>query len=143
MTTFINSAVSAMVASLGATPAVSSQIGRVRLRPMAQSVSQAVIVRPMQSVVAEQTLLSMPVSWTSSIAVECYVRSSATTPPDQAVDSLLDAVYARLMEDPSLGGVVLGLHPQEINFDFDADGEQTTCATLVFSVRHRSPGATL
>jgi hypothetical protein len=75
--------------------------------------------------------------------VECYQRSTVATAPDQAVDALLEAVYARLMADPTLGGVVLSLQPQSINWDFDADGEQTTCATLTFNARHRSPGATL
>lgn len=144
MTSLVNTAVTAMMVALQSAPAVAAQIGRVRLRPLAQGVSQAVVVRPLQSQVAEASLMpNYPVSWTTAISVECYVRSSVATPPDVAVDALIEAVYARLMSDPTLGGAVLSLQPQEISYDFDADGDQTTCATFVFHARHRSNGATL
>ena len=63
------------------------------------------VVRPLSSQVAEASLApGYPVSWTSAIAVECYARSGTATAPDVAVDALLEAVYARLMADPTLGG---------------------------------------
>jgi hypothetical protein len=86
---------------------------------------------------------SMPLSWTTSIAVECYARSTGSTAPDQSVDALLESVYARLMTDPTLGGVVIGLQPQALHYDFDADAEKTACATLVFNARHRASAGTL
>lgn len=143
MTSLVNTAVTAIVSALQSGTPVASTIARVRLRPLAQSTSQAVVVRPIQTQVAEAALYpGLPVSWSSTIAVECYARSGAATAPDIAVDALLEAVYARLMADPTLGGAVLSLQPQEVSFDFDVDGDQTTCATLVFQARHRSTGAT-
>lgn len=144
MTSMVSTAVGAIVAALSAGTPVCSQIARVRLRPVAQQQGQAVVVRPLQSEVTEAALIpSMPVSWTSTISIECYARSGVATAPDVAVDSLLEAVYARLMADPTLGGAVISLQPQSIQWDFDADGEQTTCATLTLNARHRSAGATL
>lgn len=144
MTTMFASAVAAIVAALSAGTPVAPQVARVRLRPIAKDTGTAVIVTPLATEVAEASLVpGLPVSWTTAIKVECYARSSAATTPDVAVDSLVAAVYARLMADPSLGGAVLALQPQSIAWDFDADGENTTCATLVFNARHRSPGATL
>lgn len=143
MTSLVNTAVTAIVAALQSGTPVASTIARVRLRPLAQAATQAVVVRPIQTQVAEAALYpGLPVSWTSAIAVECYARSGAATAPDIAVDALLESVYARLMADPTLGGAVLSLQPQEVSFDFDADGDQTTCATLVFHARQRSVGAT-
>jgi len=144
MTTFVSATVAAIVAALTSGTPVASQVARVRLRPMAQAQAQAVVVRPLQAEVSEVSLIpGHPVSWTSAIAVECYARSGVTTAADVAVDSLVEAVYARLMADPTLGGVVLGLNPQAIAWDFDADGDQTACATVTFHARHRSPGVTL
>jgi hypothetical protein len=143
MTSIVNTAVTAIVAALQSGTPVAAQIARVRLRPMAQAAAQAVVVRPIQSQVTEAAMLSgYPVSWTTAVSVECYARSTVATTADVAVDALLESVYARLMADPTLGGAVLGLQPQEVSFDFDADGEQTTCATLVFHARHRSAGST-
>jgi hypothetical protein len=147
MSTLIDQAVSAVLAALQSAPAVCLQIGRVNLRPAAQTVSQAVVVRPLSSEVVEASMLSsLPMSWTTAIAVECYARSSGGIggiAPDQSVDALVEAVYARLMADPTLGGVVLGLQPQTLHYDFDADGERTACATLVFNARHRASPGTL
>lgn len=143
MTSLVNTAVTAIVSALQSGTPVASTIARVRLRPLARSTAQAVVVRPIQTQVAEAALYAgLPISWNSTIAVECYARSGAATAPDIAVDALLEAVYARLMADPTLGGAVLSLQPQEVSFDFDADGDQTTCATLVFHVRQRTAGAT-
>ena len=143
MSTIINQAVTAIVAALQASPAVVASVGRVSLRPVAQASALAVVVRPLNSQVTEAALApGYPVSWTSAIAVECYARSGTATAPDVAVDALLEATYARLMADPTLGGAVLALQPQEVAYDFDADGDQTTCATLVFSARHKTAGTT-
>lgn len=143
MTSIINTAVTAMVASLQSGTPVAPLVARVRLRPVAQANVTSVVVRPLQSQVTEAALApGYPVSWTSAIAVECYARSGTATAPDVAVDALLEAAYARLMADPGLGGAVLALQPQEVSYDFDADGDQTTCATIVFNVRHRTAGST-
>lgn len=143
MTSIINTAVTAMVASLQSGTPVAPLVARVRLRPVAQANATSVVVRPLQSQVTEAALApGYPVSWTSAIAVECYARSGTATAPDVAVDALLEAAYARLMADPGLGGAVLALQPQEVSYDFDADGDQTTCATIVFNVRHRTAGST-
>ena len=144
MTSMVSAAVAAIVVALNSGTPVASQIARVRLRPVAQTQAQAVVVRAVQSDVAEAALIpGLPVSWASVIQVECYARSVASIATDVAVDALVESVYTRLMADPTLGGVVLSLQPQSIHWDFDADGEQTTCATLSFIARHRSVGATL
>ena len=142
--TMFAATVQAIVTALNTPTPVASQVGRVRLRPIAQATDTAAIVRPLNAEVPERALHpDMPVSWATAISVECYARSSVATAPDVAVDSLVQSVYTRLMADTTLGGVVRSLQPQSISWDFDIDGEQTTCATLVFSALHRSQGATL
>ena len=142
--TLVNTAVTAMVAALQSAPAVAPNVARVRLRPQAQATTQAVVVRPLQSQAGDTDVpMGYPVSWTSTIAVECYARSTAATSPDVAVDALVAATYARLVQDPTLGGTVITLQLQEISYDFDADGDQTTCATLVFQTLQRATAGTL
>lgn len=144
MTTLVSNAVAAMLTALNTPSPVAPQVARVRLRPIGAATATAVVVRPLTSNVTEALLSpGYPVSWTTAIAVECYARSSVSTAPDVAVDSLLETVYARLMDDTTLGGVVLSLRPQDIAWDFDVDGEQTTCATLVMSAFHRASPSTL
>lgn len=143
MSTLINTAVTAIVSALNSSPAVCAHIDRARLRPVAQSVALAVAVRPSQSEVIQFQLSSLPVSWATTITIDCYARSGASVSADVAVDALIESVYSRLMADPTLAGAVIALQPKGISYDFDADGDQTTCASLVFNVLHRSVGATL
>ena len=144
MSTLVNTAVTAMVAALQSAPAVVSSVARVRLRPQAPATTQAVVVRPLQSQTGDTDLpMGYPVSWTTTIAVECYARSTTATSPDVAVDALVAATYARLVQDPTLGGAVISLQLAEISYDFDADADQTTCATLVFQTLQRATAGTL
>ena len=143
MTTLINTVTTAVLASLTSGTPVCTQIDRVRLRPIAKASAQAVVVRPAGADVLEQALSpGYPVSWVVALAVECYQRAAVGVALDVAVDALLEAVYARLMADPTLGGVLLALQPQSVALDFDADAEQTACATLVLHARLRGGQST-
>jgi hypothetical protein len=144
MSTIVNTVVTAIVSALESAPAVASQVDRVRLRRVSQQQDNAVAVRPVQTEVAQAAMSpGYPVLWTTMIAVECYVRSGAATAADVAVDALLEQVYARLMQDPTLGGAVLALQPKGISYDFDADGDHSTCATFIVHAQHRAAGGTL
>lgn len=138
--TLIATATAAAVAALERVPAVCPEVSRGRRRVIAQELDAAVVVRPVQAEVTEADMAGLPITWQTKLAVECYVRSGASTDPDTAVDSLVADTYARLLEDPTLGGVILALKPEGIGYEFDFDGQQTACATLVFEVKHR-PGA--
>jgi hypothetical protein len=135
MTTLMATATAAITAALQAAPAVAPQVARVRLRPLGTATTTAVVVRPAQAEAAEQLLSGMPIQWACQIAVECYAKTTTTTAPDAAVDSLLAATYARLMADPTLAGAVGHMQPVGIAYDFDVDGEQTACAILTLQVR--------
>lgn len=140
----VNDAVTAVVDALKAAPAVSTRVERVRLRALPSSAGTAVVVRPLGSDVQDAELLTgHPYVWTTSLAVECYARAPQGTAPDVAVDALLDAVYARLLQDPTLGGAVAVLQPQAIAYDYDVDGENVVCATLQINARQMTVGASL
>ena len=143
MSTLIASTVAAIVALLQASPAVAAQVDRSRLRPYAKEISQGLVVRPVQAEAADGALGNpgLPIKWVSTIAVDCYQRSTASTAPDAAVDNLVAGVYTRLLTDPTLGGVALWVQPKAVSYDFDTDGEQTTCVTLHFHVHQRTSGA--
>ena len=139
--TIVNTLVTAILQQLQAAPAIAPQVARVRLRPVSASTTTAVVVRPVASEVLEGEMTTgYPISWNTTIAVECYARASAQAAPDQAVDALLAAVYQRLLADPTLGGQVVVLQPLQVAYDFDADGEQTVCAVLTLSARQRTVG---
>ena len=131
MSSLLATATAAICQALQAAPAVAPAVYRARSRAISEAV--AVNVRPLGAEVQER-ILSGPLRWQCRIGVECYVKTTTQTAPDVAVDALLEAVYARLMDDPSLGGAVKRIEPESIAYDFEADGDQSACATLVLSV---------
>lgn len=134
-------AIGAMQAALQASPAVSANVFRARARVVPQQMATAIVVRPAQAERDASVGQGAMAVWLTAIAVDCYARGSAANPVDDAVDALMGEAVERLMQDPSLGGLVGSIDPQGIAWDFDVDGEQTACATVTFYVRHATAAA--
>jgi hypothetical protein len=106
------------------------------MRPWKAGVSSAVVVRPVRAdAITPQLLAGGSYAWDALIVVECYARAAAGTSPDAAVDSLLGAVYGRLMADQTLGGAVRHIEPTTIGYEFDVDEQATACASIQFIAR--------
>ena len=142
MTTLLATATAAICTALQASPAVAPQVARVRLRPLAANTTTAVVVRPLGMEADAQLLGGGIVNWQGQCAVECYAKTTTQTAPDAAVDALIAAVYSRLMADATLAGAVARIEPVSLAYDFDVDGEQTACATLLFQIRLLPAGIT-
>lgn len=137
MTSIVNAAVTAIVAALQSATPVAPQIERTRLRALKAGTTTAVVVRaPSSEATTIAVQFNAPSVWTTLIVVECYARASAGTAPDVAVDTVASAAYARIMADPTLGGVIASLTPVSLQYDFDADIDQTACAIFTFQARH-------
>lgn len=143
MTTAFASVMGAVVAALRDSPAVSAQVDRVRLRPIAKESPTAVVVRPLGAANDASVGQGVVGIWATSISVECYARSGASTSPDMAVDTLLQNVATRLFQNRSLGGLVGDLTLTQVVYDFDVDGENTACVTLTYQIRHATASNSL
>jgi hypothetical protein len=144
MATQLAAIVGAMVSALAAATPVSGQIYRARLRPLAAQHTNAVVVRVLSSTPARAAIEGGPIDWDSQIAVECYARSATTTAPDLALDALWAAVYARLVANSLLGGLLQAeLNCTQVGYDFDIDGEHTACLVSTWQAAHRSTNNSL
>jgi len=143
MSTLLAQLTTAAMAALQAAPAVCSQVDRIRLQGgVATTTSQAVVVRAGRAASNSESAFSdQPLLWVSELTVECYARTTAAQ-PDAVVDPLIEAVYARLMADTTLGGVLISLEPRQVDVDYEANADKAACATLTFHASHRaSPGS--
>lgn len=142
--THLSTLKAAVVAKLQEAPAVCSLIEQEALGVWSQTVSQALVVRD-DGTTASQTSYGLAgvAAWTSTLVIDCYVRATSNANRLTALDALLDAVYTRLMADPTLSGTLRGLVPRQITAaDSVLLGDQTTSRSLVFNGLH-SAGATL
>ncbi len=132
----------AIAAKLAEATAVSSNIYRARMRPVGEQFTDAIVVRPEGGEAQRFATYGAPVDWQSTWRVECYARASAST-PDAAVDTLLGAAYARLAADPTLGGAVIDMNVQRIDFDFAEEAQDLACGVITYLVQHRTGAAAL
>lgn len=135
--------IGAMAAALAEAPAVCTRIHRGRARPASAEWPEMVVIRPIDATLQPLGVLGAPFNVDTRVAVECYARSAPGNSPDVAVDTLLGAVYARLMTDPTLDGLIGDLRPEALAYDFDADAEASACAILTFTAVHRVQANTL
>lgn len=136
--------VNAMVALLRAAPALADGgVHRSRGRAAGEGISAMVVVRKEASQPQQGPILSHPIDWLTSVAVECYARGSASQAPDEAADELLLAVNDLIVADPTLGGLALDVQEPRLTWDTDEQDKQLGCSTAIYTVLHRTRARTL
>ena len=142
MTSAFSAITAALVATLGATPAVSTNIFRARARQLAEEHADAINVQFDSSVPQAGAIHGAPVDWVSTFTVECFARSVAMS-GDLAVDPIVLAVYNRIMADTTLGGLVTDINPPSIEAEYATAGEKTGWMNMTFQILHRTSSLTL
>ena len=136
----------AIVASLLAAPAIAG--GRVlanRHRPVPADVPTQIFVYLEQSQATPSALHGdTRVDWQTQIRIECLARKVTGTDADDAADALAASVYARLMGNANLSGLLLDpLEQTALGWaDDEADG-QLSGVQLLITARHRTSNNTL
>ncbi|MCX8003416.1 MAG: hypothetical protein N2688_00420 [Burkholderiaceae bacterium] len=140
----VTQVVDAIVAALAQAPAVAAAVERrSRARALPEALGSAVVVGALGAEPEQETLgFGDTAVWQVRIAVECLVRAGAAV--DAALDALVQAVYARLMTDPTLGGAVpAGLSRPSLSYDYDALDARYASATLLITAHMEATGASL
>jgi hypothetical protein len=142
MSTQFSQIVGAIVSALQATPAVCQKVYRARPDSIPEQFDQAVNVQWEQGIAGFGTIHGAPIDWTTKVSVECFARSQTDT-GDVAVDPLLSAVFARLAQDTTLGGLVADLNVAGIEAENSTDAKKTGWVRLTYIVQHRTDNGTL
>lgn len=137
MTSAFANITTAIIAELSASPAVSENIFRARDRQIAEQHIDVINVEFDGAEPNYGAMRGAPVDWRSQYTIECYART-ATTSGDLAVDPLLLNCYARLMIDPTLGGIVMDIGAPAIKAEYDSQGQKTGWVRMTFPVLHRT-----
>lgn len=131
----------AMQQALQAPPAVSAHVCIARARALPSSMSSAIVVRPVQAERDGAIGAGASALWSTSMALECYARGQLSDAVGAALDALVQAAGARLLQDAALAQLAPSMDIKGITWDFDVDGEQTACATLVIHLQHATAAA--
>lgn len=142
MSTQFSQIVSAIVAALQASPSVCPKVYRARPDSVPEDLDQAVNVQWEQGLAGFGAIRGAPIDWTTKISVDCYARSRTDT-GDVAVDPLLAAVFERLAEDTTLGGLIADLNVAGIEAENATDAKKTGWVRLTYIAQHRTDNGTL
>jgi hypothetical protein len=83
-------------------------------------------------------------SWSTLVAIECYGRTEGDAP--DAADAIVEAVFARMDSDSSLGGLAMDIEPLEgdtLQWDYEQLDNNLVCITAKFVVKHQTNARTL
>lgn len=142
MTTAFSQVVGAVIAALEAAPAVCPSVFRARANAVPESLEQAISVQWDQATPHPATIAGAPKDWQTRITVECYARGVRDS-GDVVVDPLLEAVFARLAEDTTLGGLIDDLNIVGLEAENSAEGKKTGWVRLTYIAEHRTTNTSL
>lgn len=142
MRTAFATIVSAVIAQLSAAPAVCDKIYRSSGSVVPDQVDQAINVEFNRALPQLAAIAGAPIDWSSTISVECFARSM-TESGDLAVDPLLFAVFERLAQDPTLGGLIGDLAVAGVEAENSVEGKKTGWVRITYVADHRTNNSTL
>ncbi len=130
----IRAAVAALLSA--GTPLAGGRIQQNRHYVLDKSEASAIWVNRLDST-PERVVLAR-LDWRTEVDVIVRTRTSGSTSAESAADTLCEAIYARVMADPTLGGAAIDTLPGPITWeDEEADTPLAVC-TLRFTVVHRT-----
>jgi len=142
MRTAFATIVSAVIAQLAAEPAVCEKIYRATGSVVPDQVDLAINVEFGRALPAVGAIAGAPIDWQSTISVDCFARSF-TESGDLAVDPLLFAVFERLAQDPTLGGLIGDLTVAGVEAENSVEGKKTGWVRITYVADHRTNNSTL
>ena len=142
MSTAFAKVVSAVLVALQAAPAVCDTVYRARPNVVPEQASQAINVQWENALPNRGAMRGSPVDWATRLSVECFARGMSES-GDLEVDPLLEAVYARLEQDSTLGGLVADLECAGLEAENTSEGKKTGWVRLTYIVHHRTDNMSL
>lgn len=142
MTTAFSQIAGAFVTALQAEPPVCPTVYRARPNVVPEQVDRAVNVQWESGLPSLGAIRGAPIDWMTKVTVELYARSVQDS-GDIAVDPLLQAVYERLGQDTTLGGLIDDLNIAGIEAENTAEGKKTGWVRLTYIAQHRTENGTL
>lgn len=100
---------------------------------MSRGESPAVIVEPVQDAASQPVIPKL--DWMLTVRITVISRS---TIPDQAADSIIQAIHTKMTADLTLGGLAYDVQPTSTSWDF-VESDIAACAiTYDFIIMYRT-----
>lgn len=137
--------VDAVVLALTADPALAQGhvAEDVDYDSLPEGVEQSIVVVFVGSTPEGGAIKGAPVDWLTSVQLRCQARRDSALTGARASRVLHAQAYARLMADPSLGGLAFDIDPPQIQSDMQRVDTRVGCIDALYVIRHRTQEHTL
>lgn len=104
-----------------------------------ETVPLAIFVGLDSAAPSQVTLSTAPINWRSVLRLDCFARRNARDAGGMPTASALHAqAHARLMSDPTLGGIASGIELLRIAPDREVSATRAGVLTAFYAIDHRS-----
>ncbi len=138
--------VDAVLRALRQSPAVTQGLidEDVDAASIGEGVDECISVGIDSSTPGRSSIRGMPIQWSTDVVLECYARvDGRTTLAGRASRALHQRAYARLMADPSLGGVAIDMLEPQLRADRDQQDTRLGCLVATYTVVHRTAAGSM
>ena len=127
-----------IVTNLSGTTSVGSRIYRSRLVPITREEFPSLVVEVVSNTCSQSTSIDV-LNWSMQIRIVVLVKGTTTTSPDKAADPILESLFPKIMDDPTLNGNAMDIQPNGTDFIMsDADqpvGAISTNWTIMYRTK--------
>ena len=137
MTTKCENILARIVTNLAGTTGVSSRIYRSRVVPLTRNEFPALVIEPISNSCTQTTSLPT-LDWTMQVRVVVLVKGTTTTSPDQAADSIIESMFAKMTADLTLNGNAIDVQPNGTDFIMSDADQPTGAISTNWTIQYRT-----
>lgn len=111
----------------------SSKVFRSRVDPFLAENLPGVTIEPAGDVVISATIAY--IDWKLNVRIITFTQGET---PDQVADPIIAEIHSKMMSDETLGGLLMGMAPIGLHFEFLESGTPKVAITYDFELTYRT-----
>jgi len=121
--------------NLSGTTGVGTRIFRSRVEAFTRAETPAIIIEPISDTPQDSQSFNDKITWELKVRVSVVVRGSI---PDQVADPTIESLHTKILNDPSLGGIVTDVKPSTTSFEIVEADEAAGVISCEFDIEYRT-----
>ena len=127
--------IAALKTTLAGTTGVSTRIYRSRVEPITNGESPAIVIEPVTDEPSINSSSYLKIDWTLRIRIVVIVRG---TIPDSVADPTVESLFAKVLTDPTVGGLAKDIRPATQTFEILEADTPAGLITCEFEIDYRT-----
>jgi hypothetical protein len=110
-----------------------SKVVRSRVDPFNSANLPCMTIEPLSDLADSNNLAF--IDWLLSVRMTVYTKGDI---PDQVADPIIDEIHSKLMGDETLGGLLMGMAPKSVTYEFLEAADSLVAVSYDFDFKYRT-----